>query len=159
MLDRDVSLRIRIDHRLDELYIPTKRVRTGMGTLAVRQFDENGITIGAFAKTKRQFIHKEPAYFIESPLAGSTLKRQLWLPADDYTTVDGEPVLVEHREIIVTTETPDRRFAAWQDAQPEVYNLEDYSPEDSVNQALYEQACLLLQYVDANDDSFTIKPL
>lgn len=159
MLDRDVSLRVRIDHRLDELHIPTKKIRAGIGTLAVRQFSENGITIGAFAKTKRQFIHNEPAYFIESPIAGSALKRQLWLPADDYTTIDEEPVLVEHREIIVTTETPDRRFAAWQDVQPEVYDLEDYSPEDPVNQALYEQARLLLQYVDANDDTFTIKPL
>ncbi len=159
MLDRDELLRIRIDHRLDDLYIPTKKVKTGMGTMAVRQFSENGITIGAFAKTKRLVIQSDPHYFIESSVPGSAYKRQLWLPADRWEDIDGHPTFVPHREIIETTETTSRRFAAWQDVQPYVYDLNDYSPTDPINQALYEQASLLLQFIDANDDSFSIEPL
>ena len=150
MIDRDEFLRFRIDNYLDKKHARVKKVQTALGSTMLRQAAQAGTTVGAFADSRRAFKHDDRHYFIETPIEGSDQRRQLWLPALQWVTFG----TLRRREIIATQEQPDRRFAAWQDAQVLVDQVEGYSAYDPQNQALFEEAKLILQFMGANDDQF-----
>jgi len=150
MYDRDEFLRARIDNFLGEKHARIRRVRTSSGILAVRQATQGAITVGSFAETKRDYKKYERDYFIESAPDEPGVARQLWLPALQWVAIG----TIRQREVIATTSDPSTRFDAWQAAQPLVTDLEGYSQYEGDGQALFEQAKLSLQYIDANNDSF-----
>jgi len=152
MFDRDEFLRARIDNYLGERHVRIKRVATSSGVLAVREASQGPITIGSFANTKREYRNNERSYFIESAPDEPGLARQLWLPAWKLVGLG----TIRQREVVATTSDPSARFDAWQAVQPLVSNLEGYSEYEGEGQALFEQAKLSLQYIDANNDDFRV---
>ena len=148
MIDRDGLLRFRINNYLDARRARIERVEDGIGRMLVRQAGQDGHMVGWVSRSR----HDARDYFIEAPPSGGAAhSRQLWLPAwrwiNEYATAP-------QREIVATEAEPARRFAAWQDARPTVNDLEGYSPYDGQGQALFEEAKLILQFMDANNGGF-----
>lgn len=150
MYDRDEFLRARIDNYLGERHARIKRVVTSSGELAVREAAQSGITVGSFGVSKREYKRHERDYFIEAAPDERGMARQLWLPALIWVTLG----TLRQREIVATLSKPSERFDAWQAVQPLVSDLENYSEYDGEGQALFDEAKLTLQYLDANNDSF-----
>lgn len=100
---------------------------------------------------QKEIIKKnERNYFIESAPDEPGVARQLWLPALRWVNLG----TIRQREVVATVAEPSARFDAWHAAQPLVTNLDGYSEYEGEGQALFEEAKLSLQYIDANNDSF-----
>jgi len=152
MFDRDEFLRARIDNYLGERHARIKRVTTSFGELAVRQASQGAITVGSFADTKKEYKTRERNYFIESAPDEPGVARQLWLPALRWVALG----TIRQREIVATSSDSSTRFDAWEGVQPLITNLDEYSEYEGEGKALFEQAKLSLQYIDANNDNFRV---
>ncbi len=157
MIDRDEFLQFRVNNLLDKEKARYEKVNTGLGRVVLRQASRSSITMGQFASSKKEIAEGGASYFLESAVTDSPLRRQLWLPARRWVDSAGFGLAgtLPQREIVTTLAAPEARFAAWQDVQAKIYDLEDYSPYEGEPKALFEQAKLMLQFADANDDSFT----
>ena len=150
MYDRDEFLRARIDNYLGKRHSQIKRVATHSGELAVREATQGPITVGSFADSKKDYKKHDRNYFIESADDEPGVARQLWLPALKWVSIG----TIRQREIITTTSDSATRFDAWKAVQPLITDLDGYSQYEGEGQALFEQARLNLQFIDANNDSF-----
>ncbi len=143
-------MRGRIDTYLSRAdHASTERVRAGVGTLVVRQASHEGVTVGAFAATKRE-LKNNPNYFIEVPIPGqigeTALRKQLWLPAAPWRNL---------REITATEAERSARFEAWPAAQQALHDVAGYSLNDPANQALVKEAQKALVSIGAIDSGLT----
>jgi len=154
MIDRDEILRARIDNYLDEKRARLARVRDGAGVLAVRAAGENGMTVGAFASSRRAYRKGDRHYFIESTTDSNDSARQLWLPAIGRVAATN---FASQREIVSTESEPSRRFAAWQEVQPLTHDTDGYSPYNPDSESLLKEAKISLEFIGANDGSFAIQ--
>jgi hypothetical protein len=154
MYDRDEFLRARIDNYLGERHARIKNVKTGFGVIAVREAIQGAITVGSFANSKRDYKTQERSYYIESAPDEPGVARQLWLPASKW--VNGGVATLRQREVVATESHPATRFEAWKSIQPLLTDLDDYSEYKGEGQALFEQAKISLQYIDANNENFQV---
>jgi hypothetical protein len=150
MYDRDEFLRARVGNYLKSQRAPMKLVSTEFGILAVRQASHNGISVGDFGISKKDYKKNERNFFIETPPDEQGIARQLWLPALQWVFLG----TIRQREIIATESAPSDRFDAWQQVQPLIKDLENYSEYDSDGQALYNEAKLTLEHIGANNEGF-----